>query len=93
MKTRKGGVEMKRIKMKAAAIWAVLMTLFMSMTVLASDPVADMDLAGAIGDGVSGMVSEILGILVVVLPIALGLIGMVIAIRKGIKLVRSLVGG
>jgi len=86
---------MKR-KIFVASILAFCAMLLTSVTALANDVgIADLsntlDLADVIGTGLSAMVSEIFAVLVVILPIALTLIGAVIAIRKGISLIRSLV--
>jgi len=49
------------------------------------------NLAEAIGSGLTDMVGEIMAVIAVILPMALMLVGAVIAIRKGISLMRSLV--
>jgi hypothetical protein len=77
------------MKKKMALLLAVVLTVAMSATVFAST--GTVDIADAIGTGMTSMASEIMGVIAVILPIALGIVGAVIAIRKGISLVRGLV--
>jgi hypothetical protein len=91
-KRLEGGEKMKRLKVKAAILLALVMTVAASVTVFASttNPMDDIDLAGAMGDGFGNIVSQIGGILLVVLPAGLGLVGLFIAIRWGIGFIKGL---
>jgi len=84
---------MKNMKTKVMAFFATLLAMFAGLTanVFASTTPPTIDIADSIGSGMTSMVGEIMGVLAVVVPIALGLVGIVIAIRKGISLMRSMV--
>jgi len=89
---------MKRLKLKVAILAVIAMTMFMSVNVLADVGIdalsgSGINLAESIGTGLNSIVGEVMAIIAVVLPIALTLVGAVIAIRKGIRLMRSLVSG
>jgi len=68
------------------------MSLFMSITVNASTP-PTVNITDAMSTGMTEVVSQIMGILAVILPIGLGLVGTFIAIRAGINLIRRLTRG
>jgi len=55
-------------------------------------PSASLDLPGIIGNGMSDMVSQATGIVGAVAPGAIAIVGMVLAVRLGINIFRSLVG-
>jgi flagellar biosynthesis protein FliR len=81
---------MKRIKMKLAMVLAMIMALVAPVTVFASTT-PPIDVASVLGTGMTTVAGEIMGVIAVILPIALGVVGAVIAIRKGIGLMRGLV--
>ena len=80
---------MKRIKAKVAVLTVLLMSLFMGMTVSATG----VNITDAMSTGMTEVVAQIMGILAVILPIGLGLVGTFIAIRAGINLIRRLTRG
>ena len=50
------------------------------------------DPTAAITAGVTALESQVMGIIAVVAPVAIAIVGAIIAIRKGISVFRSLVG-
>jgi hypothetical protein len=82
---------MKRMKKWLLGISALVMTMLISVTVMA-DP-AIPDLADTMGEGMTAVVGQVMAILQVILPIGLGLVGTFIAVRAGINLVRRLTQG
>ncbi len=50
---------------------------------------AAMDVAQVMGDSFTGMSSDVMGIIAIVLPIALGLFGLFFAIKKGMRFFKS----
>jgi len=82
---------MKRLKAKMAVFAAIVVAMLMpAMMVFAASPVT-IDLSDEITKGMNMMVGEIMLVIAAIIPIALGLVGVVIAIRKGISLMRSMV--
>jgi|GEM_PF-2604762 len=83
----------KSLKAKAVAalVLAKAVVLGTAVTVMANPVTApSIDIGEAIGSGMTAMVGEIFGVIAVIVPIALGLVGVVIAIQKGISLMRSM---
>jgi hypothetical protein len=85
----------KSSKLKALALLTMVFSAMASLTVFAfTDPPANsIDVAAEMGSAMGGLTNQIFGVLLVVLPVALTIVGAVIAIRAGIRLVRNLVGG
>jgi uncharacterized membrane-anchored protein len=75
-------------KVAIAMAVLVVLTAALSVVALADAP----DTTAMMQTGFQSVVSEIMGIIAIVVPIALGVIGAVIAIRFGIRWFRSLVG-
>jgi hypothetical protein len=88
-------------KVMAVALMVVVFSAFSSVTAFADpyggvDPFstpAGVNIVEELGTGLEGLVEMIFAIIAVVLPVALTVVGAVIAIRKGITLVRRLIGG
>lgn len=81
---------MKKIKALTFAVMAIVMSLFSTVTALA-DP-AIFDTAEVMSTAMTSLVAEIMGVVAVVVPIAMVLVGSIIAIRFGIRFIRGLVG-
>ena len=81
----------KRLKVMVGAVVALVSMLVMQVNVMATT--STIDLADVIGAGFTSVVGEIMSIVVVILPIGLGLVGLFIAIRRGIGLFRSMTRG
>jgi hypothetical protein len=85
----------KRSKIALTALMAMVFTVIASLTVFGADtdPFSDsgLDIAGSMGTALGEMVTMIFEVIVVILPIALMIIGAVVAIRRGISLMQSLV--
>jgi hypothetical protein len=62
----------------------------MTLTVFGSTPT--LDIADEMGTAMSAMSAQILSVVAVVLPIALGVVGAFIAIRKTIGFIKGVVG-
>jgi len=78
-------------RLALAALMTAAFTAMTSLTVFGSTPT--LDLQDAMRDGLSGLSGEVFGIIAIILPIALSIVGVVIAIKKGLSLVRGLVRG
>ena len=76
---------MKR-KLIATSLMAVCMTVLMSVTALANT----LDVPSLIGTGFTNVVSEVTAVIGVIVPPAIGVIGVVIAVRWGINFFRSI---
>lgn len=48
------------------------------------------DIAGTMGDGFTSMVGDVMGVVVIVLPIALGIVGLFFAVKAGLKFFKSI---
>jgi len=87
---------MKRLKVKAAMMLAAVMALLIPVKVLASTPpglLDDIDVAGALSEGMTGIVGQIGAILLVILPMGLTLLGLFIAVRWGIRFIKGMTRG
>jgi hypothetical protein len=86
---------MKRILKKAMILVAMATMLLMNpITLLAStgnDSLLGVGIADAMTKGIGDMATEIMLIIGAILPTVLMIVGAVIAIRKGIGLIRSMV--
>ncbi|MDR2168177.1 MAG: hypothetical protein LBE35_10070 [Clostridiales bacterium] len=92
------GKTRQRSKIALTALMAMVFTVIASLTVFASDPVgitpfdtSSINIAEQMGTALNGMVAQIFEVIAVILPIALLVIGAVVAIRRSISLLQSLV--
>ena len=81
----------KGVKRKFAAMLASITAISTSLFVSASTPT--LDVSDAIGAGMTSVAGEIMGVIAVALPIVLGVVGAIIAIRFGINFLRSMFRG
>lgn len=83
---------MKKITNKLfAVVGAVVAAISLSMVAAAEDFSA-VDVGGAVTDGFGGVANDMLGMITDILPIALAIIGAVLAITFGIKFFKKLTG-
>ncbi|MCL2456424.1 MAG: hypothetical protein FWD19_02605 [Defluviitaleaceae bacterium] len=82
---------MKKIRTAALAVLTFAMSIIGTITAFATTPPAAFDTAEIMGGVMTTVVGDIMGVVFVVVPIAMGLVGTIIAIKFGIKFIRRLV--
>jgi len=81
---------MKSKVKKAVALVLSLMSVAMMHVTAFAATTPDIDLAGMIGDGMTNIQGQLMGIIAVVVPVVLVIAGLILAIRKGLQIFRSL---
>jgi short subunit fatty acids transporter len=80
----------KFAKIALPIAFAFCMVFVMSVMAYANPTPAPLDLANVIGNGVSDLTTQIMQIIAVVVPGVLTLVGVTLAIRKGISIFKGL---
>jgi len=83
----------KRVAAVMTVVMTFAMTYAMNVLVWASEPTnpaTGYDMKSAIDTGIKSMSTDIMGIISVVVPVVLGIVGAKLAISKGISIFKSL---
>jgi len=82
---------MKRIKLFLGSMLTLALATAASLTAFANDTGGNMNIAQELGTAFSGIQSDLLAVIAVVLPVGLAIFGTFIGLKKGISFVRSLI--
>jgi chromate transport protein ChrA len=81
------------MKKKLFFLVSIVATFLMSVSVFADPVPMSTDMAGIIGSSLTGLSGDILAVIAVIVPVALGIWVAIIAARWGIRVLRSLTSG